>query len=346
MTKSARQAVALYLFVSIAWVSCGALPSLLSARERIRIVGSSTVYPYATYVAEELAATTSYPSPLIESTGSGAGVQLFCAGVGPDTPDIVNASRRMTAAEFATCQARGVAEMIELRFGRDGIVVAHQQGPQHWALRDLDLALALAASVPQAQNWISNPYRYWDEIEPGLPHQPIRLHGPPSTSGTRDVLITFVRTTLAAHAPIALPAALDIRNDGAYLPTGENDNLTVIKLGYDPLAFGFFGLSYLTENRDRLSAVRLNGMAPTAEHIASGAYPLWRYLYLYVKAAHRETIPGLLAYIQLFVSERMLGEAGQLVTKGLVPLPCEARCRLRQRVEAGTLLTPAELGAP
>ncbi len=306
-----------------------ALPA--QARDEIRIVGSSTVYPFASYVTEEFGATTQYPTPVIESTGSGGGYKLFTEGVGLNTPDVSNASRRMKPSEFERGQKNGVQEVHEVLIGYDGISVC-----QHVDNKDLqnlsreEILLAVAAEVPQDGKLVSNPYEYWDEINPDLPHREIVIYGPPSTSGTRDAFEELVMEAASKDIPEYDGKYGTVRDDGPYVPAGENDNLIVQRLTKDRDGLGIFGYSFLDQNRDKIQAVSIDGVEPEADSISSGKYPVARSLFFYVKLAHLDQVPGLKEYVDLFLTEKMIGDAGYLMEEGLIPLPKEDREQTRQ----------------
>ncbi|KPV39391.1 phosphate-binding protein [Thiohalorhabdus denitrificans] len=313
------------------------------ARDQIRIVGSSTVFPFASYVVEEFGATTQHPTPVIESTGSGGGFKLFCAGVGMETPDITNASRRIKPSELERCRENGVEAVTEVEIGADGIVVANRTDAPRLELSREQLTRAVAAEVPKDGELVDNPYKRWDDIDPELPDAEILVYGPPSTSGTRDAFEELVMEAASEEMEGYGGGYTKIRQDGAYVPAGENDNLIVQKLNQNPDAVGIFGYSFLEENSDRVQASRIDGVAPEAEAIASGEYPVSRSLFFYVKNAHEGKVPGLAEYVELFLAEKMIGELGYLKRLGLIPLPRERREEMRQRfadrepVEVGDL---------
>ncbi|MFP4560105.1 MAG: PstS family phosphate ABC transporter substrate-binding protein [Thiohalorhabdus sp.] len=303
------------------------------ARDQIRIVGSSTVYPFASHVTEEFGATTQHPTPVIESTGSGGGFKLFCAGVGEDTPDISNASRRIKPGELERCEENGVEDVTEVEIGSDGIVVANRTDAPRLELTREQLTLALAAEVPEDGELVDNPHERWSDIDPDLPDAEILVYGPPSTSGTRDAFEELVMEAASEEMEGYEGGYTKIRQDGPYVPAGENDNLIVQKLDQNADAVGIFGFSFLEENADRVQAARVDGVAPEAEAIASGEYPISRSLFFYVKNAHEDQVPGLAEYVDLFLSEKMIGELGYLKRLGLIPLPEERREEMRQRFE-------------
>ena len=309
-------------------------------REQIRIVGSSTVYPFASYVVEEFGATTNFPTPVIESTGSGGGLRLFCEGVGVGTPDITNASRRMKVSEFDRCQENGVTDITEVLIGADGIVLAQSDENDELALTREQIMLAVAAEVPQDGELVENPYDNWNQIDASLPDREIEILGPPTTSGTRDA---FEELVLEASAEgLGYPAEYtDIRADGAYVDSGENDNLIVQRLNADETAMGIFGYSFLFENLDTLKAVNVNGVAPDPDTIASGDYPISRPLFFYVKNAHRGVIPGLEEFLEEYMSEDAMGPGGYLAERGMVPLG-DARRAEKQEI----VLNAVSMDAP
>jgi phosphate transport system substrate-binding protein len=329
------------------------LPVAAQARDQIRIVGSSTVYPFATVVAEEFGRTTSFKTPIIESTGSGGGFKLFCAGVGVEHPDITNASRRIKASEVELCAENGVAQITEVKIGYDGIVIANsKKAPaQSFTLRQIFLALAKDVPGPDG-SLIPNPNKTWKDVDPSLPDVKIEVLGPPPTSGTRDAFNELAMEggckTFPALAAIkgedkkrykAICHA--IREDGGYVEAGENDNLIVQKLVANPDAFGVFGFSFLDQNADVIQGSVVDGVAPVFESIASGAYPVSRPLYFYVKNAHVASIPGMQAYLVEFTSEKAIGDFGYLADKGLIPAPKAEREKFRADAQKLTPLTLA-----
>ena len=306
-----------------------------SGRDYISIVGSSTVYPFATVVAEQFGKTTQFKTPKIESTGSGGGFKLFCSGVGVETPDITNASRRMKKSECETCAQNGVTDILEMKIGYDGIVVANSKKAPQMNISRKELFLALAKMIPNPNNeaeLIANPYTMWNQINPALPEMKIEVLGPPPTSGTRDAFAELVMEEGAAEFP-SLKAmkkedgkkftavAHSIREDGAYIEAGENDNLIVQKLEANPNAFGIFGYSFLEQNADKIQGSKVDGAAPTFENIASGEYVVSRPLFFYVKNAHVGVIPGMQEYLSEFSSEKAWGPEGYLSDRGLIPMP-------------------------
>lgn len=302
------------------------------ARDQIRIVGSSTVYPFSSYVAEEFGNTTPFPTPVVEGTGSGGGHKLFGAGVALDTPDITNSSRRMKVSEFLRARDNGVDDITEAVIGFDGIAVAQSSGnaPVDFTLEQI--TLAVAKEVPRDGELVPNPYNKWSDIHPDLPDREILVYGPPSTSGTRDAFEELVMEVTTEAMSGYGGAYTKIRQDGRYVPSGENDNLIVKQLINDSNAFGIFGYSFLEENTDKLRGVTVNGVAPSPDAISTGAYPVSRSLYFYIKNAHFREVPGLTEYVELFMSEKMIGPDGYLKSIGLIPLPEERRQAARERV--------------
>lgn len=300
-------------------------------REQIRIVGSSTVYPFASYVVEEFGATTEFPTPVIESTGSGGGLRLFCEGVGVSTPDITNASRRMKPTEFDRCQENGVEAITEAKIGSDGIVLAQSVDNEPLALTREQILLAVAARVPQDGELVDNPYDNWNQIDSGLPDRKIEILGPPTTSGTRDAFEELVMAAVSEEAGYD-GEYTDVRADGAYVDSGENDNLIVQRIRQNTSAIGIFGYSFLEENQDTIEAATVDGVAPTPESISSEAYPVARSLWFYIKKAHEGVVPGIDEYVSLFMDDLMIGPDGLLRDIGLITLPDAERERWQERV--------------
>lgn len=310
-----------------------ALPALAS-RDTINIVGSSTVYPFTTVVAETFGKTSKFKTPKIESTGTGGGMKLFCAGVGIEHPDVTNASRRIKASEFQQCQDNGVKEVIEVKIGYDGIVIANAKQAELVKISRKDLFLALAKQVPtpEGDKLIDNPYTTWKEVNSALPATKIEVLGPPPTSGTRDAFVELVMESGCEEFPLIegmkksdkdayKQACQTVREDGAYIEAGENDNLIVQKLEANAAALGIFGFSFLDQNSDKIQGSEVDGVIPTFDNIASGAYPVSRPLYFYVKKAHMGTIPGIAEFLAEFSSEMAWGPEGYLTDRGLIPMP-------------------------
>ncbi len=319
--------------------------SAASARDQIRIVGSSTVFPFSTAVAEQFGRTTSFATPIVESTGSGGGLKLFCEGVGTGTPDMTNASRRIKSSEVELCASNGVSEITEVRIGFDGIVLANDKSGPALDITLPQLFLALAKEVPMDGKLVANPYTNWRDIDPSLPNAEIEVLGPPPTSGTRDAFVELAMEAGCEGIDGAADLGLEgkachlIREDGRFVEAGENDNLIVQKLGANPAAFGIFGFSFLDQNADKVRGATVAGIEPTFENIAEGGYPVSRSLYFYVKKAHVGVVPGIEEYLAEFVSDRASGEDGYLLDKGLIPLPDEDRETVRQETESLSNLT-------
>lgn len=311
---------------------CAIAAAPASARTQIRIVGSSTVFPFSSYVAQEFGNTTPFPTPVVEKTGSGGGHKQFGNGVGTDTPDITNSSRRITVSEFLRARDNGVDDITEAAIGYDGIVVAQNIKNPPLNLTLEQLAMAIVAEVPGKDGLVKNPHTRWSDIHPDLPDRKILIYGPPSTSGTRDALEELVLEAATEKIDGYGGSYTKVRTDDHYAPSGENDNLIVARLSNDTQAFGIFGYSFLEENRDKLRGESIDGVAPTPDAISSGDYPISRSLYFYIKNAHIGEIPGLPQYLELFMSDRMIGPEGILRGIGLIPLPEEMREAARQRV--------------
>jgi len=322
-------------------------------RDSISIVGSSTVYPFATVVAEKFGKAGSFKTPKIESTGTGGGFKLFCGGVGVQHPDMSNASRAIKATEFEACQKNGVTDIVEVKIGYDGIVVANSKKAPALKLTAKDIFLALAKEVPDpkgGEGLVANPYKTWKEVNASLPDVKIEVLGPPPTSGTRDAFLELGMEPGALKFEGLKKLSKDdpkkfqkvfgsIREDGAYVEAGENDNLIVQKLGTNPNALGIFGFSFLDQNTDKLQGSYVDGNPPTFENIASGKYPMSRPLFFYVKKAHVGVIPGIKEYLAEFTSEKAWGKDGYLSEKGLIPLPDAERKQVADSVKALKALT-------
>ncbi len=314
-----------------ALVSLGAATTA-QARDQIRIVGSSTVYPFASYVVEEFGATTDYSTPVIESTGSGGGLKLFCEGKGANTPDITNASRRMKPSEYKRCEENGVTNITEAKIGSDGIVVAQDARDGNLELTREQILLAVAKKVPKEGKLVDNPYNNWSQIDSSLPDREIEIYGPPATSGTRDAFEELVMGAASKGMSGYDGHYTTVRGDGPYVPSGENDNLIVKKIQQNTDALGVFGYSFLDENRDTVDAATIDGVEPTSQNISAGDYPVSRSLWFYVKNAHIGTIPGIEDYTKMFMSELMIGGDGLLKGEGLIPLPAAEREQWRKKV--------------
>ena len=324
---------------------------MVFAREQIHIVGSSTVFPFSTTVAERFGRATKFKTPVVESTGSGGGLKLFCRGIGVETPDIANASRRIKSSEVELCAKNGVNEIVEVKIGFDGIVLANSKKAERVELSLKQLFLALAKEVPVDGELVPNPYEKWSDIDASLPNRRIEVLGPPPTSGTRDA---FVEVAMEGGAQrISTLKALrnenkkeferiahSIREDGAYVEAGENDNLIIQKLVANPSALGIFGFSFLDQNEDKIQGALVDGAEPTFDNIADGKYAIARSLYYYVKKAHVGKVPGLEEFLHEFTSDRASGEDGYLADRGLIPLPTDDRMTERKNAKA---LMPLQL---
>jgi phosphate transport system substrate-binding protein len=341
---------------------------LAAARDYVSVVGSSTVYPFATVVAERFGKSTGTATPKVESTGSGGGMKLFCSGVGTEHPDVTNASRRMKSSEFKLCQDNGVKDVIEVLIGYDGIVVANSKAKAPMKLTRKDLFLALALQVPGPDGkLIDNPNKTWKDVNSALPDTKIEVLGPPPTSGTRDAFselgmeggakkfadLKKLRKSKDANeikalmAKLGIPAsafnkkgkkvfkavAHAIREDGHYIEAGENDNLIVQKLEANPNALGIFGFSFLDQNSDKVQGSIVEGVEPEFETIANKSYPISRPLYFYVKKAHMGVVPGIEGYLAEFSSEKAWGEEGYLADKGMIPMPAELRAQFASAIK-------------
>jgi phosphate transport system substrate-binding protein len=325
-----------------------------AARDYISIVGSSTVYPFATVVAEQFGRTTDFKTPKIESTGSGGGLKLFCAGVGVAHPDVTNSSRRIKESEVTDCAENGVDDIIEVKIGYDGIVLANAASAKVYELTRKDIFLALAKDVPNpdgSEELVPNPYQQWSDVNAALPATKIEVLGPPPTSGTRDAFVElameggcknygWIKAIKSADKGRYKSICHTISEDGRFIEAGENDNLIVQKLNANPDALGIFGFSFLDQNADIVQGSIVDGTEPTFEAIAAGEYPVSRPLYFYVKKAHVDAIPGIREYLGEFTSDKATGEDGYLSDKGLIPLPDEERAAV---VEAVRSLAPLQL---
>ena len=321
-----------------------ALATAAQARDQIRIVGSSTVFPFSTTVAEQFGKTTSFKTPVVESTGSGGGLKLFCEGVGPDHPDITNASRRIKQSEVDRCAKNGVNDVIEVKIGYDGIVVGNSKKANVMQLSLRDVFLALAKDVPSETEGklIPNPYKTWQDVNPALPASKIEVLGPPPTSGTRDAFaelaleggcktFDWIKAMRKSDKTMYKSVCHTIREDGAYVEAGENDNLLVQKLDANPNALGVFGFSFLDQNADTIQGSKINSVDPTFEAISDGSYPVSRSLFFYVKKDHVGVIPGIQEFITEFTSDKAWGEDGYLADKGLIPMPDDERSQWQAR---------------
>lgn len=334
------------------WVAAGAAAFFAAcansamARDQIRIVGSSTVFPYTQAVAEQFANMTGAPAPIVESTGTGGGMKIFCAGVGADHPDLTGASRAMKSSEYSLCMENGVNDITEALIGYDGLSIAVSRSSEFdWDLTLSEIYLALGAQVPVDGEWADNPYSNWSDIAPDLPNQPILAYGPPPTSGTRDAFVELAMHAGCEELEFVASGGYDgdwvkencsrMRQDGMFVEAGENDNLIVQRLNADTTAMGIFGYSFLYENLDTLKAVMVNSVSPNAETIGDYSYPISRPLYFYTKNAHRGVIPHFQEFIEEYMSEEALGPGGYLSERGLVTLNDSDRAALQNAVIDG-----------
>lgn len=325
---------------------------MAAGRDTINVVGSSTVYPFSTVVAERFGKSTDFKTPKIESTGTGGGMKLFCAGSGIDTPDMSNASRRMKKSEFDKCQKNGVKKITEVLVGYDGIVFANSKKSKQMTITRKELFLALAKEVPAtdgSEKLVANPYKLWSDVNPALPATKIEVLGPPPTSGTRDAFVELVlEVGCKQYAWIKAIKKQDkskykaichsVREDQVYIEAGENDNLIVQKLSANPNAFGIFGFSFLDQNSDKLQGSIVDGKAPSFDAIADGSYPVSRPLFFYVKNSHIGKVPGMMEFLKEFTSEAAMGEEGYLTDKGLIPLGDDKLKAVRTSVLASSAL--------
>jgi len=337
-------------------LAMASVPGTAMARDTISIVGSSTVYPFATVVAERFGRTGN-ATPKIESTGSGGGMKLFCQGVGTQHPDITNASRRMKKSEFELCQSNGVKDITEVKVGYDGIVIANSVKGEQIDLSLRDIFLALAKDVPNpdgSEELVANPYKTWKEVNPALPNTKIEVLGPPPTSGTRDAFnelaieggcktFPWLKAIKSEDKSKYKAICRSVREDGAYVEAGENDNLIVQKLEKNPAAYGVFGYSFLDQNRGVVQAANVDGVEPTFEAIGSGDYPVSRSLFFYVKKAHVGVVPGIEGYVKEFTSEKAWGNNGYLSEKGLIPLGDDLRKSMAKQARSLKSMTGEEL---
>jgi phosphate transport system substrate-binding protein len=321
------------------------------ARDQIRIVGSSTVYPFTTAVAETFGKASGMKTPVVESTGTGGGMKLFCAAVGEDSPDFTNASRPIKKGEFEDCVKNGVAEIVEIKIGFDGLTIASSKAGPDSSFTKQQIFMALAKQVPDKDGkLIDNPYKMWSDIDPSLPAAKIEVLGPPPTSGTRDSFAELVMEKGAEKfATLAAMKKDDakgfekiwkaIRDDGAYVEAGENDNLIVQKLEANAAAYGIFGFSFLEENASKIKGAQIDGVAPSFETIASGDYKVARPLYIYAKKQHMGVIPGMAEFVAEYTSQKAIGEDGYLADKGLIPLPADQAEKTMAIAKDMTVLT-------
>lgn len=317
------------------------------ARDQIRVVGSSTVFPYTQAAAEEYANKSGKPAPVVESTGTGGGMKIFCQGVGEEHADITGASRAIKESEFELCNKNGVKDITEVQIGFDGLSFAQSKDGTDISVTKPQLFQALAAEVEVDGKVVANPYKKWNEIDSSLPDAPITVFGPPPTSGTRDAWVELVMEEGCEEFEAIKALDKDrkgevcqrMRQDGPFIEAGENDNLIVQRLNADKNSFGIFGFSFLYENLDTLKGVAIDGVAPSVETIGDGSYPVSRPIFFYVKNAHRNVIPGLQDFVTEYVSEGAMGDGGYLSERGLIPLSEDKGAEVRKNATEGAQLT-------
>jgi len=328
-----------------------------AARDTISIVGSSTVYPFSTTVAEQFGKASKFKVPKVESTGTGGGFKLFCAGVGVEHPDMTNASRQMKKSELESCEKNGVKEVVEVKVGYDGIVMASSKKAVPMKLTRKEIFMALAKEVPDPKGgdkMVANPYKTWKDVNKDLPAEKIEVLGPPPTSGTRDAFVEMameegckgfdaIKALKKSDEKAFKKVCHTVREDGAYIEAGENDNLIVQKLEANHKAMGIFGFSFLDQNSDKLQGAAVDGKVPTFDAIASGQYPLSRPLFFYVKKAHVGSVAGIPEYLAEFTSEKAWGKSGYLADKGLIPMPDAERTKVAADVKALKVLSADQL---
>jgi phosphate transport system substrate-binding protein len=307
------------------------LSTFAHARDQIRIVGSSTVYPFTTVVGEAFGKSTDFETPVIESTGTGGGFKLFCKGIGSKYPDFNNASRAIKKSEIEKCKNNGIT-IIEIKIGYDGIVFANSKSTSQVKFTRKEIYLALAKVILINGKLVKNPYKKWSDINSFLPNTKIEVLGPPPTSGTRDAFVELVMESGAKTFPELKSLrktdkkkfkaiSHGIREDGAYIEAGENDNLIIQKIGANPNAFGIFGFSFLDSNMDKIQGSIIEGVEPNFETIADGSYKVSRPLFMYAKNEHIKSVHGMKQFIEFYTSNIMMGNEGVLADKGLIPLP-------------------------
>lgn len=328
-------------------LSFGALTGAVTAGEEVRIVGSSTVYPFSTVVAERFGRTSAYKTPIVESTGTGGGFKLFCADAGPDTIDVSNASRAIKDSEIKLCASNGVNNIIEVKIGYDGIVLANSNEADRMELTVRDIFLALASKVPTGTDGElkENDAVYWSDVNADLPKKRIEVLGPPPTSGTRDAFaelameggcktFDWIKAVKKSDKSLYKEICHSVREDGVYIEAGENDNLIVQKLSTNPEALGIFGYSFLDQNGDKVQASLVNGVEVNFDTIADGSYPIARSLFFYVKGENLDTTAALGSFLQAFIAEEATGEDGYLADRGLIPLGSEERTAMLAKIES------------
>ncbi len=324
---------------ALALAAMSATVASAQSREEIRVVGSSTVFPYSQAAAEQFGNVSDFPSPIVESTGTGGGMQIFCGGIGEAHADLTGASRAMKASEYELCAENGVTDITEVQIGSDGLSIAVSRDSEFdWDLTKTQVYMALAAEVPVDGEMVANPHMNWSDIDSSLPDAAIIAYGPPPTSGTRDAFVELAIVEGCMEVPMIAEKGEDwaeencarLRSDGPFIEAGENDNLIVQRLQADANAVGIFGYSFLFENNDTLKAVNIEGVEPTFDTIESGDYGISRPLFFYVKNAHRGVIPGLQEFVEEYTSEESMGPGGYLSERGMVPLGDDKRTEERE----------------
>ena len=347
----------IYLVASTLAVAALVTGAPALARDQLKVVGSSTVFPYSQAVAEDFSKKTGNKAPVVESTGTGGGMKIFCQGVGEANPDVTGASRAMKKSEWELCTKNGVDDITEIQIGYDGLSIAQSKKGKPMDLTEAQIFLALAAEVPEGDKLVPNPYKKWSDIDPSLPDVAITAYGPPPTSGTRDAFVELTmhdgcklldyykkkKETMDKKdfEKLVSEKCTPMRQDGPFIEAGENDNLIVQRIEADPNAVGIFGYSFLYENQDKLQAVKVNGKEPTFENIADGTYDIARPLFFYIKNAHRKVIPGLDDFVVEYTSDAAMGPDGYLHERGLVVLTPELLKEMQDRAKNG-----AKMSAP
>jgi len=333
---------------------CTGGPAL--ARDQIKIVGSSTVFPYTQAVAEEFGKKTGKKAPVVESTGTGGGMKIFCQGVGEDNPDITGASRAMKKSEFELCTKNGVTDVTELLIGYDGLSIAQSKQGKPMDLSKEQIFLALGSEIPDGDKLVPNPNKKWSDVDKSLPDVQITVYGPPPTSGTRDAFVELAMhegceeldyfkkqkgaLDKKAYGDLVKEKCTPMRQDGPFIEAGENDNLIVQRIEADPKALGIFGYSFLYENQDKLQGVKVGGTTPSFDTIADGSYGLSRPLFIYIKNPHRKVIAGMDEFITEYTSDESMGEDGYLHERGLVVLPEDKLKEMQDRAKGGEKMAP------
>ncbi len=315
------------------------------ARDYLRMAGSSTVYPFARTIAEEFGRNTDFKTPIVEATGTGGGIKLFCLGVGEDFIDFANASRRIEPSELKICNENGVQNIVEIKIGYDGIVLANYNQNKAYNLTKKQIFLALAQLIPQGGKLVKNPYQKWSDIDKSLPDKAIVIYGPPPTSGTRDAFVELVMEEPCIDNPSFISQNPDpktrkknchiIRSDGKFIEAGENDNLIIQKLKNDHDALGIFGFSFLEQNAGIIHGANIDGVRPTFENIASSKYQVSRPLFIYFKKEHLPLIKGMKQFVGEIINEDAIGEEGYLIEKGLIPAHKDERKKMREEILGG-----------